>query len=138
MIEARLIVALVLVAGAAPADAAPCPGLIDHLEEHSARAATQWNPDPWEYSYRDTLVWTQGNDLKVNLTSLTFHTPLPGKELTHEWREADLCSLVVQKEFYVGSDTLATSFGRIPEECSEAPALIWQSPDQRRIRRCVV
>jgi hypothetical protein len=130
-----ILLAIVLLAGAAPVMATTCPGLIEHLKEHFAQAATRWNPDPWEYSYGDTVVWTEVTDLQVDVTALSFHAPLPGRQVRDEWQETEPCSLTVQKEFYVGPDTLATTFARIPEACSEAPALIWQGPDQRRTRR---
>ena len=119
-------------------DSTLCPALLERLEQHFAQASTRWNPDPWEYAFTEPVSWIRmERESSFQNPVLRLRAPVPTDSLVHGWRETDQCSLVVQRNFYVDHDTLSFTYGRIPEGCSEAPALIWRSPDDRWLRRAI-
>src|SRR5262245_60535648 len=112
-------------------DSSGCSGLRTRLESCFKRAEPAWRKSP--DGQRERASWRLERMPSLS-TATVFRPPLPGR---HGF-EAAACSLAVWSEFYVDGDTIAFTQGRAPEECSEAPRMIWREAGRLQRRRALV
>lgn len=76
--------------------------------------------------------------MPVLRAGLKFHEPLPNQgEAPGGTEQAEECSLMVWRRFFVDNGTIAFTTGRAAEACSEAPRMIWTDSKHRHWRRII-
>lgn len=127
-------VALIAIAPAAAPTHHPAPSLVSGLRAHFARATAVWPAD----AEADSVVanWRPASAPIPRYPRA--EPPLPCVDSTGgPWTGSVDCSQIAWKRFAQGRDTLTFTVGRVPEDCSESPRMVWNDRTHGAQRRAI-